>query len=271
MAQNSPSVGVVVPLYNSESSILRALHSVINQTIAINHLAIVDDRSTDSSVELVIEFIDKYLVNCPINYTFVSLLCNSGPSVARNIGLLSLDECEYIAFLDADDFWLTHKLESCLDVIEDSLLVGHMYEVRFGTGNKEALSDGLSQRKIYNKRSVSLYSLLIRNFLQTSSVLVRNGRDMFFDEKMRFCEDYDLWLRILGNGRGVYLEHPLTILGRPQLSPGGLSGDNTQMRIGELKALYSMVRRVYWLRPFFPFFILWSLIKSIRTLVLKIF
>ena len=102
---NSPLVSIVTPTYNSADTIARAITSVLSQTFTNYEIIVVDDASTDSTVEIVNRYIEE---GAPIKIH--SLESNSGAGVARSSGL-QLASGEYVALLDADDFWFERKLE----------------------------------------------------------------------------------------------------------------------------------------------------------------
>src|SRR5690625_5271022 len=89
-------ISVVIPLYNKEKHISRAVNSVLNQTYKNFELIIIDDGSTDGSLAVVEKFDDSRIKV----FTFK----NNGVSVARNLGIEKA-KYSYIAFLDADDEW----------------------------------------------------------------------------------------------------------------------------------------------------------------------
>jgi glycosyltransferase involved in cell wall biosynthesis len=106
----SPIVfSVVIPLFNRERTIARALESVLNQTYELFELVVVDDGSTDNGVAEVLRFQDHR----------ISLLrqANAGVSAARNTGIRR-SSGQYVAFLDADDTWEPGYLESQLKLIQ---------------------------------------------------------------------------------------------------------------------------------------------------------
>jgi len=100
-----PLVSIVVPLYNKEEWVNQTLLTVYNQTYSHWECFIIDDGSTDRSLEFVKEFIDSH----PGNWNVVSQ-SNSGQINARNLGI-QLSKGEFVAFLDADDLWLPRKIE----------------------------------------------------------------------------------------------------------------------------------------------------------------
>lgn len=118
-------VSVVIPLYNKESSIARAIESVLNQTIQDFEVIVVDDGSNDDGAEVVQGFADPR----------VQLIRqeNQGVSLARNRGIEAA-RAELIAFLDADDEWQPSFIETILRIralYPDAGLYGTAYEVHF--------------------------------------------------------------------------------------------------------------------------------------------
>lgn len=102
---SNPLVSVVIPLYNKEQWIVQTLLSVYSQSYRNWECYIIDDGSTDRSLELVQEFTASH----PGNWKVVSQI-NSGQISARNLGI-ELSSGNFVAFLDADDLWLPRKIE----------------------------------------------------------------------------------------------------------------------------------------------------------------
>ncbi len=100
------SVSVIIPAYNSASTIIRALQSVVAQTLAPLEIIVVDDASTDTTRDLVTTFASSS--SFPVRV--LTQTTNSGPSAARNAGW-DTAVGDYIAFLDADDQWHPRKIE----------------------------------------------------------------------------------------------------------------------------------------------------------------
>jgi len=103
-------ISIVIPLYNKEEQIVNTLKSVFNQTFRDFEIVIVDDGSTDNSINLVKEFDDKRI-------TIISQV-NQGVSAARNTGI-DKAKYDYIAFLDADDEWNPFYLQEQVNLIRD--------------------------------------------------------------------------------------------------------------------------------------------------------
>lgn len=97
------TVGIIIPMYNARATILRAVQSVIDQTYTDWHIYLINDRSSDDSLELVQKnFPDPRI-------TIISNEVNSGAAATRNVGLGAASE-PFIAFLDSDDQWDSDKL-----------------------------------------------------------------------------------------------------------------------------------------------------------------
>ncbi|MFM8955826.1 MAG: glycosyltransferase family 2 protein, partial [Actinomycetota bacterium] len=120
-AENS-SVAAVIPTFNSEKVVVRALDSVVNQSVRPREIIVVDDASTDGTVEVVRKFAEQH--------TEVELIVNErnlGPGPTRNKGW-SLAKSDFVAFLDADDSWHPQKIERQLKFFAE-----HPGEVACGT------------------------------------------------------------------------------------------------------------------------------------------
>ena len=103
-------VSVVIPLYNKEETIGKCLNSILNQSCQDFEIIIVNDGSTDKSLEKVMNFRDERIR--------VFSQSNSGVSSARNSGVRH-STADLIAFIDADDVWLPHFLETILNLYRD--------------------------------------------------------------------------------------------------------------------------------------------------------
>jgi len=110
----SPTVSIVIPLYNKEKWIEKTLSSLLNQTFSDWEAIIVDDGSTDRSIEVVETFIQKN----PGNWILVKNQ-NAGQCRTRNSGIARA-KGEFIAFLDADDIWSKNKLTEQVAILREN-------------------------------------------------------------------------------------------------------------------------------------------------------
>ena len=198
---NSFSISVVIPTFNRLIYLERAIKSVLNQTISVNEIIIVDDGSDDGTSE----FIHSNYPN--LKYIFQS---NSGVSAARNTGIKAASS-NWIAFLDSDDAWVTNKIQKQITELElnPEMNFCHSNEIWIRNGreikqkNTHKKFGGYIFDKCLDKCRISPSTVICRK-----SLLIKlNG----FDEDLAICEDYDLWLRITSNNPVIYIEKPLII------------------------------------------------------------
>ncbi len=249
---------VVIPAYNAEKTIEACLLSVVEQSLGPLEVLVIDDNSCDGT-EAVVRRCERQLVTAGIGLEYFRLTHNSGPSVARNKGIREA-KGSYVAFLDADDIWESDKLAIVDRFASGAGLVCHAYTDAL-TGYEDT-NEGR-----YDVRCLSMYRMLMRNPAQTSCAVVRKQSGLVFDEGMRYCEDYDLWMRIAEDFPVVLLVgRPLTRLGRPQLSKGGLSGDKVRMRAGQVRVFYNFCRRDWRRRAWLlPGLVMYSLLKHMYS------
>lgn len=189
-----PRISVIIPTYNRQKLLARAIESVLNQTFKDFELIIVDDGSTDNTKEVVREFQKR---DSRIKYIWQE---NSGaPARPKNTGIKNA-KGNYIAFLDDDDEWLSEKLEKQLELFE-----GLESDLGFVGCNILVINE--SNKKIWREYKIPRYSsqiffeeLLEGNFILTSSSIMIKKEVLdkigLFDENLKFGDDWDLWLRI---------------------------------------------------------------------------
>lgn len=110
----NPLISIIMPSFNSAHFIGEAIQSVLDQSLSDWELIIVDDCSTDHSVEVIQSFVDRDL-----RIRLICLLNNSGAAVARNKAI-NIATGRYIAFLDSDDMWLSNKLSEQVRFMQDN-------------------------------------------------------------------------------------------------------------------------------------------------------
>ncbi len=185
-------ISIVIPLYNKEVYIRKTIENVLEQTYKNFELIIVDDGSTDNSVEIVNSFNDNRI--CLVKKE------NGGVSSARNVGIKQA-KYEYIAFLDADDTWLPTHVEELVNLIND---FGNVSDV-FATNFARKYDDG---RIVPNRKESDLQRGIINNYFEiirkeiiihTSSVCIKKEKLLQvggFDERLSRGEDLDLWFKV---------------------------------------------------------------------------
>ena len=111
MTEDKYSISVVIPAYNSEGHIGRALDSVLAQTFGADEIIVVDDGSTDGTGEVIASYGER------VKYIRQE---NAGPGAARNTGIHAATG-NWIAFLDADDEWVSEKLRLQVDILKRNI------------------------------------------------------------------------------------------------------------------------------------------------------
>lgn len=187
------SVGIILASFNSEKYLRETIDSVLAQTHQNFELIVVDDRSSDSSTDLVTSYQIK-----DSRVQLVVLDQNSGgPARPRNIGLDIVGH-DYVAFIDSDDVWHPNKLSLQLEVMRTNRL-------NFSSTRLLSFSDmaDIEFSNIHNSdvsALIDLNKLLKKNILATSSVMIDRGlvNQIRFSEleKHVAIEDYKAWLEL---------------------------------------------------------------------------
>lgn len=247
-------ISIIIPCFNSQNSIATTLSSIVNQTYKEYEIILVDDGSRDNTKEVA----EKILKENSITYKYI-YQTNSGPSSARNKAVLNASG-EYIAFLDADDAWHPQKLELMMQCFEKEEIdiLGHSYSLVHNFEQKYTQTD---------LHKISFFHLLFKNFAVTPSVMMKRAIFEPFDERMKYAEDHELWLRISNTHTLYFLDAPLVLLGRKPLSAGGLSAQRWNMRKGEIQMYINTLKYKKILFFALPFLIFFSLIKHARRSV----
>ncbi len=233
-----PKVSVIIPTHNCALYLPNALRSVLAQTFSDYEIIVVDDGSTDNTREVVERFIEQHPLR--IRYIYQE---RQERSAARNRGIRAAAG-EYIAFLDADDEWLPHKLSRQVPALDASPEIGLVHsDIVFM--DKEGQDCGAPER--WEKpNGFVLKELLCGNFIWCCTVLCR--RQCFdecgwFDTAAIPAEDWDMWVRI--TARYAIYRVP-EVLARYRLSP---DPDGSRDRRHYLADLYVMEKNVHLLPP----------------------
>lgn len=197
-----PSVSVVIPVYNCGKYIKTALESILAQSDSDYEIIVVDDCSSDSFYQELLE-----LANAYANVRIVRHDENMGVAKARNTGVHEASG-KWIAFLDGDDAWKPDKLEKQMQALEQT-----GYSLCYsGACLVDDDGAGLGQT-IRVPEEVDYEELLKGNVIVCSSVVARRDLLLSFPmERSDLHEDYITWLRILqANGRACGVDEPLVI------------------------------------------------------------
>ncbi|MGB0064626.1 MAG: glycosyltransferase family A protein [Terracidiphilus sp.] len=188
------TISVVIPAYNAAHFLPRSLASVFAQTLPPTEVIVVDDGSSDNSAQ-VAEQLGAKVIRRP----------NGGQASARNAGIEAA-RGEWIALLDADDWWEPKKLARQTAAIRPGAVLVY-------TGAKQFDDSGV--RAVHRAIDPSVAKKMLRysNPITASSVLVRRQAVLDlggFNVAAPPCEDWELWARLLPIGQFVAVEDPLT-------------------------------------------------------------
>ena len=197
---NCQKISVVIPTLDRWRFLIRAIESVRTQTLQADEIIIVDNGSTDGTLNLL-----------KSKYPMVKLICESksGVSAARNRGIKAANG-NLIALLDSDDAWHPRKLEEQLKVWErEKSRIIHTDEIwyRNGVVVNQMAKHKKSGGDIF-KNCLSLCCISPSSVLIDKSLFYEVG---FFDEDLVVCEDYDMWLRMTAFEEVSHIGQPLTI------------------------------------------------------------
>lgn len=226
-SKSKPLVTVIVACFNAQDFIEDAIISLLNQSYKNIEIIIVDDCSSDSSVLIIENYLEKH-----DRVTLIRLHKNMGPAAARNAAI-KIAKGKWIAIQDADDISFPHRIERLVDKAESEdnvVLIGSSAKlIRFGS------------RHVKNYRYAKTNKKLKRNLLESkkfpphSSIMYRASAVRAagtFNERFKRCQDWDLYLK-------------LTILGdfkclREQLVAIRLHDNNiSNTSLGSLSVVYA--------------------------------
>lgn len=212
-----PAFSVVIPTYNQADFLRVALKSVLDQTFEDFEIIVVNNYSTDHTLDVVSEFKDSRLQ--VINFKNKGVI-----GAGRNVGIKA-SRAPHIAFLDSDDTWRPSKLTKVAEVIEETPEIGvvaHLQEMVWDGPIKTRTNFGPPPGF---SEDVYEYLLLVGNLLATSSAVVRRDRleqvGLFSeDTALITAEDYDLWLKLAKICRFHFISE---VLGSNQIHPDSAS------------------------------------------------
>lgn len=186
----NPLVSIVMPAYNSEQYIERAITSVINQSVNDWELLVIDDGSKDHTCQIVKQM--------AMEDSRIRLYCNEsnmGVAKTRNRAL-DMSRGAYVAFLDSDDMWYPQKLENQIRALE-----GKKADLAYASYRLVTPMEGGSCVDYIVPESVDLKSMLSQNYIGCSTVMMTRAlADNFRFSTECYHEDYALWLQMLRQG-----------------------------------------------------------------------
>lgn len=204
-------VSVVMATYNAKGYLREAIESVLNQTFKDFEFVIIDDGSTDETIDIIKSYKDPRIRLYKKNHRGLIASLNEGIKLARG---------EYIARMDADDISEPERFERQVGFLGDHpecAVVGTTIEVIDLEGSSLGVEpEPLSHPDI-------MRGLIVRNVLAHGSVMMRKttiGELGGYDSSAKYVEDYDLWMRVIRKHRMANLPQ---VLYKWRLNPEGVS------------------------------------------------
>ncbi|MFC0605967.1 glycosyltransferase family 2 protein [Winogradskyella pulchriflava] len=201
----TPFFSVVVTVYNKSHFVEKTISSILNQSFSDFELIIIDDGSTDNSVEVLNRIKDKRISIYPTK--------NQGVSAARNLGLTKA-ESEYVALSDGDDIWLENHLEELKRLImdfPDCGIYATAYEKHFFENYITKPKFQHVDHPFFGIVDDYFKSSMIDSILWTSAVAIPKtiiDKGYCFDESLGWGEDNDLWIRIANDFKVAFSSTP---------------------------------------------------------------
>lgn len=186
-------VSIILPVYNSEKYIKNTINSILNQTYQDYELLIIDDASTDNSLNIVNELKnDKFII--------LKNEKNKGVAFSRNKGI-NKAKGRFIAFIDSDDIWEKEKLEKQIKFMKDK-------DIAFSfTSYKRIKEDGEEITNVNAPYEVDYEELLKNTIILNSTIMLdtlKIDKDLIQMPEIRITEDTAMYLKILRNGCKAY-------------------------------------------------------------------
>ena len=258
-------VSVIIPVYNAERYVAEAVESALAQA-ETGEVLLIEDGSPDNSLavceRLAAEHERVRLLRHPDGE-------NRGAAEARNLGIENA-RCPYIAFLDADDYYLPQRFTKALEILEGDTTVDGVYgavEIRFDTEEMRRWWEERGQASMYTYAAPpapeDVFATLcgrgpVKGCFHTNGITVR--RSLFeqtglFVPELRMAQDVAMWLKMAAVGRLVAgaLDAPIAVQ--------RLHGENRIYRDAEINKLYDLQARSH--------VFLWALENGLGTNVTK--
>ena len=197
----NPLISIITPNYNASKYIAATIESVQNQTYKNWELLIVDDCSTDNSIEII-----KVLKNNDTRIKLFELPQNSGPAVVRNIGI-KMAQGRYLTFIDSDDIWLPNFIETSLKKVKNSEGFVFASYHRFDENLKPYYKDFMVPNK------VNYSDILKSNSISclTAFIDIQKLGKIYMPEIL-YRQDMGLWLQYLKKiDVAIGIKQPLAI------------------------------------------------------------
>lgn len=243
------TVSIIVPVYNAKRCIADTIMSIKAQTYTDWELLLIDDGSTDGTIEVMAEFV------CD-NIKIISNKLKKGAAGARNTGIEAAGG-RYIAFLDADDLWQEDKLSKQISFIKEKNCAFSF------TGYEFADENGKGTGTLVKVPSIMKYKDAIKNTTIFTSTVIFDMEKLSKEDIMMpyvVSEDSATWWKVLRSGKQAYgLDEPLTLYRRMGKS---LSSN----KLEAIRRIWFLYRKVEHLNIFYSLycFMFWAVRAVLR-------
>lgn len=260
------SISVVVPCYNCEKTLTRAVQSVQKQTVQPIELILIDDKSSDGTRYLIGELQSQ---SPPGWLKTIYLERNGGAADARNHGW-DIARGHFIAFLDADDAWHPQKLQ-----LQQKLIAEHQDCSICGSDYEVVTTNDVEVQEIVNSMpigSLTVTQCLVRNPLVTPSLMVRKLLTQRFPKGQRHADDHMFLMSSALAGEKIYKIHlPLVYVFKHMYASSGLNSQMVAMERSELRNYTTLFRDRRLSLPSYLFLVTLSIVKFARRLLVVAF
>ncbi len=187
MQGSKPLVSIITSVFNKESFVVESINSALNQTYDNIEVIVVDDASTDSSLERISSIDDPRVKVYQIEH--------GGPSVCKNYGY-EKSSGAFVAFLDADDLWERNKIATHIEALSENPLAGLCFSL---TRIIDETGSDIFCEAPYTVPTNWYQAMLQRNYLMSGSNAVHRRESLqtigLFDTTLKASADWDLYIR----------------------------------------------------------------------------
>ena len=203
------SVSVIIPCHNHADMLGGAIDSVVCQDYRPIHIVVIDDGSSDNPKKVVELKLQENEKDHELNISYIKNESAQGPSAARNKAIKHVwEDTDVFIMLDADDRYLEGKVSKSLDkYLESPEHIGIVYTDAIITNESKGTKIH-EFRRPFDKDDLEKECIISNTPLISKMALYESG---LYDEEMRTCEDWDLWLRITQSFVAVHIPEPLHI------------------------------------------------------------
>ncbi len=193
---NDELVSIIVPVYNAEKFLDETINTVLDQTYTNWELILVNDCTTDKSLDIINKYAKK-----DKRIKIINQEENGGPAITRNTGI-DIAKGKYICFIDADDKWDKDKIEKQIEFMKENDIAFSYHSYEFSNEKCEP-----SGKKVIAKKRMSYKHALKNNIISTITVMFDSSKidkSLIKMPNLKYVEDTATWFKILRNGYIAY-------------------------------------------------------------------